>query len=132
MRMKNEEFNRAEDPAFIHPKDEILEAATPEAIEEFKAKMKEIETYIEEDSILGFDTTENEAKLADMKETLAVMEKGEVTIIPVDHCTVYDAAKVYLQQCFARDNKYIRTAQADYDIAEDLLNDVLGIKKDKK
>jgi hypothetical protein len=53
-------------------------------------------------------------------------------VIPVEHCSVYDAAKVYLQQCFARDEKYVRTAQADYDIAEELLNDVLGIKKDKK
>ena len=130
--MRNDEFVRAEDPAFRHPKDEVLEAATPEAIEEFKAKMKEIELYIEEDAILGFDTTENEAKLEGMKETLAVMEKGEETIIPVDHCTVYDAAKVYLQQCFERDGKYVRTAQADYDISEELLNDVLGIKKDKK
>ena len=132
MKMRNDEFVRAEDPAFRHPKDEVLEAATPEAIEEFKAKMKEIELYIEEDAILGFDTTENEAKLEGMKETLAVMEKGEETIIPVDHCTVYDAAKVYLQQCFERDGKYVRTAQADYDISEELLNDVLGIKKDKK
>ena len=132
MQMRNNEFVRAEDPAFRHPEDEVLEAATPEAIEEFKAKMREIETYIEEDSILGFDTTENVAKLEGMKETLAVMEKGEETVIPVEHCSVYDAAKVYLQQCFARDEKYVRTAQADYDIAEELLNDVLGIKKDKK
>lgn len=132
VKMKADEFARAEDPAFRHPDDEVLEAATPEAIEEFKAKMKEIETYIEEDKILNFDTTENEAKLADMKETLAVMEKGEETVIPVEHCSVYDAAKVYLQQCFAFDQKYVRTAQADYDISEDLLNDVLGIKKDKK
>ena len=132
MKMRNTDFDRAEDPSFVHPEDEVLEAATPEAIEEFKARMKEIETYIEEDMILGFDTTENEAKLADMKETLAVMEKGEKTIIPVEHCSVYDAAKVYLQQCFSADQKYVRTAQADYDIAEDLLNDVLGIKKDKK
>lgn len=132
MKMKNESFDRTEDPAFRHPKDEVLEAATPEAIEEFKAKMKEIETYIEEDTILGFDTTENVAKLEDMRQTLAVMEKGEETVIPVDHCSVYDAAKVYLEQCFAKDVKYVRTAQADYDIAEDLLNDVLGIKKDRK
>lgn len=132
MRMKNESFDRTEDPAFRHPEDEVLEAATPEAIEEFKAKMKEIETYIEEDTILGFDTTENVAKLEDMRQTLAVMEKGEETVIPVDHCSVYDAAKVYLEQCFARDAKYVRTAQADYDIAEDLLNDVLGIKNDRK
>ena len=72
------------------------------------------------------------AKLEGMKETLAVMERGEETVIPFEGVTVYDAAKVYLQQCFAIDGKYVRTAQADYDIAEELLNDVLGIKKDKK
>lgn len=132
MAMKNSEFAREEDPAFRHPQDEVLEAATPEAIEDFKARMREIETYIEEDSILGFDTTENEAKLEEMKETLAVMERGEETVIPVENCTVYDAAKIYLQQCFARDSKYVRTAQADYDIAEELLDDILGIKKDKR
>ena len=132
MRMKNDPFDRNMDPTFRHPKDEVLEAATPEAIEEFKAKMREIETYIEEDTILGFDTTENVAKLEGMKETLAVMERGEETVIPFEGVTVYDAAKVYLQQCFDIDGKYVRTAQADYDIAEELLNDVLGIKKDKK
>lgn len=129
IQMKNNAFDRAEDPAFRHPQDEVLAAATPEAIEEFKGRIKEIETYIEEDKILDFDTTENEAKLADMLETLAVMEKGEETVIPVEYCSVYEAAKVYLEQCFAKDSKYVRTAQADYDIAEELLNDVLGIKK---
>jgi len=130
--MKQEEFVRADDPSFRHPKDEVLEAATPEAIEEFKAKMREIETYIEEDKILNFDTTENEAKLEGMKETLAIMEKGEETIIPVEFCSVYDAAKVYLQNCFDKDSKYIRIAQADYDISEELLNDVLGIEEKNK
>ena len=47
-------------------------------------------------------------------------------------CTVYEAAYIYLKNCFEKDGKYIRTAQADYDIAEDLLNDVLGIKKKKR
>ena len=63
--------------------------------------------------------------------TLAAMEKGETTMIPAQ-CSVYDAACIYLKRCFERDKKYVRTAQADLDITEELLNDVLGIKKDKK
>ena len=39
---------------------------------------------------------------------------------------------LWVKRCFERDPKMIKTAQADYDIAEDLLNDVLGIKKEKK
>ena len=57
--------------------------------------------------------------------------KGETTVIPAT-CSVYDAAYVYLKSCFGKDAKFVKTAQADYEIAEDVLNDVLGIKKDKK
>ena len=69
-------------------------------------------------------------ELETQQTTLANMEKGETSIIPAS-CSVYEAAYVYLKKCLDKDRKYLRTAQADYDIAEELLNDVLGIKKRK-
>ena len=62
---------------------------------------------------------------------LATMEKGEISIIPYE-CNVYEAAYAYLKRCFERDGKYVKTAQADLDITEELLNDVLGIPNKKK
>ena len=70
-------------------------------------------------------------QLEDAEKTLADMEKGEVSVIPVT-CSVYDAAYIYLKNCFDKDRKFVKTAYADYDIAEELLHDVLGIKKEKK
>jgi hypothetical protein len=55
------------------------------------------------------------------------MEKGEETIEKVD-CSVYEAAYQYLKQCFEKDPKFKITARGDYDVNEELMNDVLGIK----
>ena len=60
------------------------------------------------------------------------MEKGETGMKPYTGFSDYEAAKVYLQRCFEMNKKFISTAKADLDIAEDLLNDVLGIETDKK
>ena len=46
--------------------------------------------------------------------------------------SVYEVAYIYLKRCFEKDRKFILTAKADADINEDLLNDVLGIKREKK
>jgi hypothetical protein len=46
--------------------------------------------------------------------------------------SVYEVAYIYLKRCFEKDPKFILTAKADADINEDLLNDVLGIKREKK
>lgn len=46
--------------------------------------------------------------------------------------SVYEVAYIYLKRCFEKDRKFILTAKADADINEDLLNDVLGIKQEKK
>ena len=137
MPMMNENFDRNTVPAFSHPKDELLPPATPEEIEAYKADMKLVMEYIEQDEMYNMTDTDeyrsNITKLESMKQVLAVMESGVETLVPyTDAITVYEAAKIFLEQCFAIDPKFVRTAQADYDIAEDLLNDVLGIKKDKK
>ena len=128
--MKSNTFNREHDPNFSHPKDEIIEAASPEEIEAQKAEIERIKGDIQLDKDYGLEPSEfslNELKTAE--ETLAVMLKGETGIKPYVGFSEYEAAKIYLQQCFEKDQKFIQTAKSDYDIAEELLNDVLGIKK---
>ena len=99
--------------------------------------MKDALQVLKEDIELykSMGLTEDVAKLEKEYETqsatLATMEKGEISIIPYE-CSVYEAVYTYLKRCFERDGKFVKTAQADYDIAEDILNDVLGIKKEKK
>ena len=133
MKMKATDFDRNEDPWFSHPKDELIPAASEEDIQVARNGVKLLKEEIDLYASMGL--TDDVATLTKELETqtaaLEKMEKGESTIIPVA-CTVYEAAYIYLTQCFAKDSKYIRTAQADYDIAEDLLNDVLGIKKKGK
>jgi hypothetical protein len=80
---------------------------------------------------LSEDVAKLQKELETKSTTLASMEKGEISVIPYE-CNVYEAAYAYLKRCFERDGKFVKTAQADYDIAEELLNDVLGIKKEKK
>ena len=65
------------------------------------------------------------------KNTLKDMENRVPTVDPVP-CKAYEAAYIYLKTCFEKDKKFIMTAKADADINEDLLNDVLGIKQEKK
>lgn len=132
MKMRNTEYDRTEDPGLVHSKDEVVEAATPEDIEAAKKNIQVLEEDVQlyRDMGLADDVASMEKELEQMKAALAVMEKGEVSIIPVS-ITVYEAASEYLKHCFAKDPKFIKTAQADYDITEELLNDVLGIKKKK-
>jgi hypothetical protein len=58
------------------------------------------------------------------------MLTGEDKVNPCE-CNVYDAVFQYLTRCFELDSKYIKTAQADWDINEDILKDVLA-KREKK
>lgn len=123
------DFNRDRDPEFTHPKDEIVPAATPEEIEAQKKEIERINFDIEGDiALFGAASEDLLAELKVAQEVLAVMEKGEVGIKPYTGFSEYEAAKIYLQRCFEIDPKFILTAKADYDIAEDLLNDVLGIE----
>lgn len=131
MKMKATDFDRTADPSFSHPKDEIIPAATPEEIQALKETINILVSDIQLYKEMGLDVADMEKELEGHNMTLATMEKGETTMIPAQ-CSVYDAACIYLKRCFERDKKYVRTAQADLDITEELLNDVLGIKKDKK
>ena len=130
--MRNQMYDRAkEDPNFSHPNDEIIPAATPEEIEEQKAKVAECKTYVEDDIAMFGEAQEftlNELKAAENK--LELMLTGEDKVNPCE-CNVYDAVFQYLTRCFELDSKYIKTAQADWDINEDILKDVLA-KREKK
>lgn len=133
MAMNTASFDRSEDPSFSHPKDEIIPAATPEEIKAVKDEIQVLKEDIDLYRSMGLseDVAKLEKELETKSTTLASMEKGEISVIPYE-CNVYEAAYAYLKRCFERDGKFVKTAQADYDIAEDLLNDVLGIKKEKK
>ena len=52
------------------------------------------------------------------------MLTGEEKVNPCE-CTVYDAVYQYLRTCFGLDRKFIKTAQADWDINEEILKKVL-------
>ena len=132
MKMRNEHFNREEDPSFSHPKDEIIPPPSPEDIEQQRGVVKNLEEEIALFRDMGIDVSAMEPELTSARNLLEGMRKGEATLVPYEESSVYEAAYIYLKRCFERDPKMIKTAQADYDIAEDLLNDVLGIKKEKK
>ena len=132
MKMKGVDFNREEDPSFSHPKDEIIPPPTPEEIEAQRTVVKNLEEEIQLFSDMGIDVSAMEPELNSAKNLLENMQKGEATLVPHEGFSVYEAAYIYLKRCFERDQKLVKTAQADYDIAEDLLNDVLGIKKDNR
>lgn len=132
IKMKATDFDRSEDSFFSHPKDEIIEAATPEEIAQKKEEIERIKGDIEIDMLtFGAATEFSQKQLEEATAALEKMEKGETSLIPAA-CTVYEAASIYLKSCFEKDSKYIKTAQADYDITEDLLNDVLGLEKGKR
>ena len=125
--MKNQTYDRAkEDSDFKHPNDEIIPAATPEDIEAQKADIERIKGDIALDQEYGLEPSEfslNELKAAESK--LELMMTGEEKINPCE-CNVYDAVFLYLKKCFELDKKYIKTAQADWDINEVILKDVLA------
>lgn len=125
-------FDREEDPDFRHPEDKEVPLATAEDIEAQRAKVAEIESLLENDRAMGLDIDEfTMSQLEQARNTLAVMERGEVAVEPCA-CSVYSAAYNYLKQCFEKDKEFILTAKADEYICEELLNDVLGIETKKK
>ena len=63
------------------------------------------------------------------REEDPALEYPDMDIVP---CSVYDAAYTYLKTCFEKDAGFIAVAKRDADINEDLLNDVLGIRKERK
>lgn len=133
MKMKSVDFDRSEDPLFVHPKDEVIPPPTPEEIKVVQDAVAVLEGDVQlyKDLNMLEEVANIEKELEVQKKALETMMKGETTVIPAT-CSVYDAAYVYLKSCFGKDAKFVKTAQADYEIAEDVLNDVLGIKKDKK
>ena len=133
MKMKSVDFDRSEDPFFVHPKDEVIPPPTPEEIKVAQDAVAVLEGDVQlyKDLNMLEEVANIEKELEVQKKALETMMKGETTVIPAT-CSVYDAAYVYLKSCFGKDAKFVKTAQADYEIAEDVLNDVLGIKKDKK
>lgn len=124
--MRNQNYDRAkEDPYFKHPNDEIIPAATPEDIELQKAKVEECKGYIEEDiAMFGAATDYSLSELKAAEDKLNLMLTGEEKVNPCE-CTVYDAVYQYLRTCFGLDRKFIKTAQADWDINEEILKKVL-------
>lgn len=123
--MKNQVYDRAlEDPLFRHPNDEVIPAATPEDIEQQKGNIQVLVEDIELYQSMGLDVSDMEKELAAAKEKLNLMLTGEEKINPCE-CNVYDAVFEYLYKCFNMDKKYIRTAQADWDVNEIILKDVL-------
>lgn len=133
--MRNSDFDRVDDPSFRHPDDKEVPAATEEEIELQRKKVDELQQILEGDRALGIEDAiaESERDLKSATALLENMEKREPVLIPYNGMlSDYDAAYIYLKECFARDNKFVLTAKADADINEDLLNDVLGLKKTSK
>lgn len=135
--MKGAAFDRSKDPNFSHPKDEIIPAATPEDIAMQKDAIAIIKEDIELDKMYDDGSPEakqrladSEKRLADAEALLATMERGEIGLKPYDgFISEYDAAKIYLEQCFELDQKYVAIAKSDFDITEDLLKEILEKKK---
>lgn len=122
--MRNTDFNRSEDPDFSHPEDKIIPAATPEDIEKQKADIAALADEINLYKDMGLDVADIEKELKAAEQRLELMLTGEDKVEPYN-CNVYDAVCQYLLKCFRMDKKYIRTAQADWDINEIILKDVL-------
>ena len=131
--MKMLQFAREEDRGLMREGEYLIPAPTPEQIEATRAEIETLKTYIEEDKLIGLDTSENERKVAKLQQDLRRMEKGEVTYHYLEKpLYMYDAAKFYLQRCFQKDKKFITIARRDYDIVEDLFYDAIGKEKPKK
>lgn len=128
--MKNATFDRDEDPGLRMPADEVLPAPTEQEINAVKNAIKLLEDDILLYREMGLtdDVQKMEKELSGQKEILVKMLSGEETVIRAE-CSVYEVAYVYLKRCFARDQSKIEVARGDLDIEEDLLNDVLGIRR---
>ena len=131
--MRGAEFNRDEDPHFRHPDDREIPAATEQELEAMRKSIASLEEeaamyrdlgLIDEVAMVQRDIDKSQALLQSM-------ENSEPAVDPAP-CSVYEAAAIYLKECFAMDGRFVLTAKADADINEVLLNDVLGIKLEKK
>lgn len=130
--MKNADFSRSDDPYFRHPEDKELPVPTEEEIEAQRQRVEELQQILDSDIALGIEDaiSQSERELKAATALLADMEKRESVVVPYSGIlSDYDAAYIYLKECFSRDSKFVLTAKADADINEDLLNDVLGIKR---
>ena len=131
--MRSADFNRDEDPSFRHPDDKEMPAATDQEIEAVRKNVSDLEAEaaLYRDLGLSDEVAMVEKDISREKKMLEDMLNREPVVTPAQ-CSVYEAAFMYLRNCFELDKKFILTAKADADINEDLLNDVLGIKKEKK
>lgn len=131
--MRNTDFNREEDPNFRHPNDKELPAATEQELEAMRQSIANLEDEAMTYRDLGLvdEVAMVQRDIDREKAMLASMENSEPVINPAS-CSVYEAAAIYLKECFAKDQKFVLTAKADADINEELLDDVLGIKREKK
>ena len=129
-RMKFPVFDRESDPGLTVPGDTVIYDIDYKQIETLNAKVVELDEYIVNDKMIGLDTSQMEKEVAEIRQRVERMQKGEPVSI-LKECSVYDAAFTYLKRCFQRDKSYIDTARGDLDIDEELLNDVLGIKQKK-
>ena len=131
--MRGADFNRDDDPHFRHPDDKEMPAATDEEIAAAQKLINdlELEAAAYRDMGMVSEVEAVEKDIAKGKANLRDME-NRVPIVTPAPCKVYDAAYIYLKSCFAKDSRFILTAKSDADINEELLNDVLGIKKVKK
>ena len=89
----------------------------------------EIELYkgmglVDDVATLQKELQKKQKQLTDMEAMQSVIDRAQ--------CSVYEAAGLYLKECFRKDKNFVLTAKADADINEDLLNDVLGIKQVKE
>lgn len=133
MLMRAAEFDREDDPYFRHPDDKEIPTATDEEIDAVRKSIYDLEQEISiyRDMGLTDEVAVIEQDIQRAKNTLKDMENRVPIIDPVP-CRAYEAAYIYLKTCFEKDKNFIKTAKADADINEDLLNDVLGIKQEKK
>ena len=133
MLMRAAEFDREDDPYFRHPDDKEIPTATDEEIDAVRKSIYDLEQEISiyRDMGLTDEVAVIEQDIQRAKNTLKDMENRVPIIDPVP-CRAYEAAYIYLKTCFEKDKNFIKTAKADADINEDLLNEVLGIKQEKK
>ena len=131
--MKAADFDREEDPYLRLPDDKEIPAATQEDIDALIKKIDETVLEMEMFRAMGLEDEVSlmEKEVGQLRVMVEAMQNKEPVIERVE-CKAYDAAYIYLQECFARDKRFILTAKADADINEDLLNDVLGIKQTVK
>ena len=130
--MKSADFNRDEDPYLVHPDDKEM-TVNEEELSQLKKEMEDLASEIELYKGMGLvdDVATLQKELQKKQKQLTDLEAMQ-SVIDRAQCSVYEAAGLYLKECFRKDKSFILTAKADADINEDLLNDVLGIKQVKE